>query len=133
MLTYWHNGGNPHYQEIYGGLPGQTYLAMPGTPFNNAPVPRQRNVREPLIRDIILHSWWYQVKDTKGIIANAPAFYRAQQFNFVACAWSNESNILTWSQAIAENDGLGLVAATWNNNRRGVPRVAEYSWNSQLE
>ena len=132
MLSYWHNGGNPHYQEMYGGLPGETYLAMPGTPFHPISSHLHRKNRSKLVHDIILHSWWYKKKDTKGIIAKAPDFFRSRNFDFIGCAWWDKTNILSWAKAIAENEGLGLTAATWSNNRAGVPIVAQYSWNDQL-
>lgn len=129
MVNPWHNGNNQYYQNRYGVKTGKTYLAMPETPIPGFEADTVAS-RYHIAKDVIMASWWYKPNDSKDIIKNASTFYGERGFDYITCAWVNEENIKLWSKNMSGKKTLGMMATTWNHHTKGIPIVAQYSWNS---
>ncbi|MDD5008634.1 MAG: glycoside hydrolase family 20 zincin-like fold domain-containing protein [Syntrophorhabdaceae bacterium] len=115
MINPWHNGGDEHYQEQYGGKEGKTSDAIYLMP-----------------KDIIPMSWWYDKNDNLGKMKNSPAFFDSQGFNYIVAGYKDTSNIDKWMES-TKNSGkwMGIVVTTWDgwkNNLESISYTAQKAW-----
>lgn len=135
MLNYWHNGGGERgdgYQIKYGGITGETYLAMPDTPVEEDHRNKYKKGLIPNVsKDIIMACWWYH-DNLKKQIKKSIDFYKKRKFQFFGVGYSKTENIKFWSKSLFESRALGLMNTMWTQNGKtddkGVIPTANYAW-----
>ncbi len=113
MVRPRHNGGDRHYQEMFGGREGATMWAG-----------------DLLDKDIIFMNWWYGADDDKGKMANSTAYYSSMGFGWVGNPEDDKDNIRMWGEIIdTSEEALGLIGTDWDLDFSGIPMTGWYAWN----
>lgn len=117
MLNPWHNGGVENSQVAFGGPPGATGMS------------KTSDGDPELSRSVWLSSWWYDDKDAKQIVMNAPEFYTKRGYRHFVAAWYQSGGIKNWFEAADPDKVQGVIATTWDGRTEGVGMVACRAWN----
>jgi len=118
MLNLWHNGGGDDYQVKWGGINGQTALALDLIP-----------------KDIYLMVWWYDKNDQRGKMKNSLDYFGEKGFSCFICPWNNRENILNWIKLTSNKKRCkGMIITNWQgwrSNLENIELMAVKAWEGE--
>lgn len=140
MITPFHNGGRPPYQQYSGGVAGATWHAA-----------------AKLDKQIITVPWWYSGYDTapevncsepnlgkdctdpgcacgnaRCAMDNQPGYWDNLGLDWLAAGGTKSDNLKTWGKLQkGHKHALGVMTTNWEKipNQAGIPFAGEYGWN----